>query len=165
MKRYAWLLGAVAAAALPAGCVERRYVVTSDPPGALVLRYNGDPIGATPADDHFTYYGNYHFTLIRDGYETLEVDERVSPPWYEWPPLDFVSENLVPWWIYDVRHFHYTLQPLQVPRSDEVLQRAQELRGRGRELQPLPSSSSTSGKAPPPAPAQPPPPGPALTPP
>jgi hypothetical protein len=157
MKRNAWLLGAVAGAALLAGCVERRYVVTSDPPGALVLR-NGEPLGASPADDHFTYYGNYHFTLIRDGYETLEVDERIRAPWYEWPPLDFVSENVVPWWIYDVRHFHYALQPLQVPRSDEVLNRAQELRGRGQQLQPLHPEEATSGK--PAAPAVAPPPGP-----
>jgi hypothetical protein len=165
MMRNAWLLGAVTAAALLAGCVERRYVITSDPPGALVLRYNGEPIGATPADDHFVYYGNYHFTLIRDGYETLEVDERIAPPWYEWPPLDFVSENLVPWWIYDVRHFHYTLQPVQLPRSDEVLHRAQELRLRGRELQPFTGGPSSSGKPPAPAPADEPAAAPRLTPP
>jgi hypothetical protein len=136
MKRYPWLLGALAGAALLAGCVERRYVVVSDPPGALVFR-NGQPIGATPADDHFTYYGVYHFTLLRDSFETLEVDQDIPAPWYEWPGLDFVSENLVPWWIYDVRQFRYTLQPLRVPRSDEVLNRAQELRARGRQLQPF----------------------------
>jgi hypothetical protein len=137
MMRNAWLLGVLVGALLLAGCVERRYVITTDPPGALVLR-SGQPIGASPADDHFTYYGNYHFTLIRDGYETQEVDEYIAPPWYEWPGLDFFSENVVPWWIYDVRHFHYNLLPVQVPRSDEVLNRAQELRSRGQQLGPLP---------------------------
>ena len=58
------------------GCVDRRFVVTTDPPGALVLRNNA-PIGFAPADDHFTYYGNYHFTLIKDGYET-QLQERGS---------------------------------------------------------------------------------------
>ena len=139
MKRYAGLLGAVTVAALLTGCVDRRFVVTSDPPGALVLR-DGQPIGATPADDHFVYYGNYHFTLIRDGYETLEVDQDVNPPWYEYPPVDFVSENLIPWTIHDVRRFHYQLQPVQIPRSDEVLQRAQDLRQRGKTIGPLPAS-------------------------
>jgi hypothetical protein len=139
MKRYVGFLGAVTVAALLTGCVDRRYVVTSDPPGALVLR-NGQPIGATPADDHFVYYGNYHFTLIRDGYETLEVDQDISPPWYEYPPLDFVSENLIPWTIHDVRRFHYQLQPVQIPRSDEVLHRGEELRQRGKTLGPLPPS-------------------------
>jgi PEGA domain len=150
MKRNAWLLGTLAGAALLTGCVERRYVITSDPPGALVLR-SGQPLGATPADDHFVYYGNYHFTLIRDGYETLEVDQPIPPPWYQWPGLDFVSENLIPWRIYDVRRFHYQLQPLQVPNSVDVLNRAQELRGRGQQLGPLPGTEPVQRRpAPPP---------------
>jgi len=85
-----------------AGCVERRYVIESDPPGALVVA-NGQPIGATPVDGHFLYYGNYHFTLIKDGYETLQVDERFRAPWYEYYPIDFFSENIVPGKIEDVR--------------------------------------------------------------
>src|SRR5438045_3581884 len=68
-------------AVLVSGCVERRYVVTSDPPGALVYK-NGQPIGTTPVDDTFVYYGKYHFTLVKDGYETLQVDENFSAPWY-----------------------------------------------------------------------------------
>ena len=151
MKRNAWLLGALAGAALLTGCVERRFVVTSDPPGALVLR-NGQPLGAAPADDHFVYYGNYHFTLIRDGYETLEVDQYLMPPWYEWPPLDFFSENLVPWTIYDVRRFHYQMQPQQVPNSVDVLNRAQELRNRGQQVGPLPGTDP-AGRRPTPPPA------------
>src|SRR5579885_1699163 len=50
------------------GCVERRMVIASDPPGALVL-HNHKPIGNSPADDHFVYYGIHHFTLIRPGYQ------------------------------------------------------------------------------------------------
>src|SRR6478672_8516057 len=62
----------VAALALLAGCVERRFVIESDPPGALVL-LNGQPLGTTPVDGYFTYYGNYRFTIIKDGFETLHV--------------------------------------------------------------------------------------------
>ena len=36
-------------------------------------------------DDHFVYYGNYHFTLIKDGYETLQVDQDIPAPFYEYP--------------------------------------------------------------------------------
>ena len=39
--------------------------------------------------------------------------------------------------ISDVRRFNYPLQPRQLPRSDEVLHRAEELRGRGKGLRPL----------------------------
>src|SRR5439155_8012621 len=79
MGRSAWLLTVGACAGLLAGCVERRFVITSDPPGAVVLR-DHQPIGATPADDHFVYYGKYHFTLIKEGFETLQVDQDVPTP-------------------------------------------------------------------------------------
>src|SRR6516162_194597 len=127
--RSAWLLGIALGASSFSGCVERRYVVTSDPPGAIVLR-NNEQIGATPADDHFVYYGDYHFTLIKDGYQTLQVDQEIKTPWYQYIPLDFVSENLVPWRIVDVRRFHYRLEPLQTVSTDDLLNRAQALRNR-----------------------------------
>jgi hypothetical protein len=133
MRRIALLVGlAVGAGVLP-GCVERRYVVTSDPPGALVLR-NNQPIGAAPADDHFVYYGKYHFTLIKDGYTTLQVDQQIAAPWYEYFPLDFISETLVPFKIQDVRRFCYRLEPLQTMSTNELLNRAEELRNRGQSI-------------------------------
>src|SRR5690242_18480040 len=98
MRQSRWLLTVALGAGLLAGCVERRYVVTTDPPGAVVLR-NYQNIGASPADDHFVYYGNYHFTIIKDGYATLQVDQKIPTPWYEYFPLDFISEALVPWQI------------------------------------------------------------------
>ena len=122
------------------GCVDRRFVVTTDPPGALVLRNNA-PIGFAPADDHFTYYGNYHLTLIKDGYETQQVDQNIPAPWYEYPPFDFFAENLLPWHIVDVRRFYYQMQPKQVPIEDEIRAHAQELRDRGRLVTPPPEDS------------------------
>jgi len=65
-----FLVMAVCAAAVT-GCVERRYVIYTDPPGAMVLR-NGQTLNATPVDDHFVYYGKYKFTIFADGYETLK---------------------------------------------------------------------------------------------
>jgi hypothetical protein len=118
---------------LNAGCVERRYTIYSDPPGAIVYR-NGQQLGPTPVDDSYVYYGKYHFVLVKEGYETLVVDQNISTPWYEYPPLDFVSESLVPCKLRDVRTFTYTLQPLQAPRHDEVLQRGTTLRDRGKTI-------------------------------
>src|SRR5581483_10051303 len=71
MTRRAVLLVAAVLAGGPSGCVERRYVIESDPPGALVL-VNGQPLGTTPVDGYFTYYGSYTFTLIKDGYQTKQ---------------------------------------------------------------------------------------------
>jgi hypothetical protein len=138
MKRYAWMLAALVCT----GCVERRYVVYTDPPGALVLQ-NGVPIGASPADARFEYYGNYHFTVIKDGYETLQVDQKINAPWYEFPGLDFFSENLWPLPVKDRREFRYRLEPRHIPNTDELLKDAQNLRNRGLSLGP--------GSAPPPS--------------
>ncbi|HZY84784.1 MAG TPA: PEGA domain-containing protein [Gemmataceae bacterium] len=134
MKRTAGL-GALLllAGGLSAGCVERRYTIYSDPPGAVVYR-NGQQLGPTPVDDSFVYYGKYHFVLVKEGYETLVVEQNISTPWYEYPPLDFVSESLVGSKIRDVRTFTYTMQPLQAPRHDEVLQRGTTLRDRGKTI-------------------------------
>ncbi len=129
-------LGASAGLALAlAGCVERRFVVTSDPPGALVL-HNGKPIGATPTDDHFVYYCTHHFTVIKDGYATLQQDVCVRTPWYQYAPIDFVSEALVPWHIEDVRRYHFTLQPLPGVNTDALLQQGQALRSEGQSIGP-----------------------------
>jgi PEGA domain len=120
-------------AALLAGCVERRYVITSDPPGAVVYK-NGQPLGATPVDDHFVYYGKYDFVLIKEGYETLAVEQEIPTPWYEVFPLDFISENLIAWPITDVRRFHYRLEPRRQVQTDKLLQDAGALRARGQSI-------------------------------
>lgn len=134
MRRFTWLLGVAASVGLLTGCVERRYVITSDPPGAIVMR-NGQPIGATPVDDHFVYYGTYDFTLVKEGYETLQVKQKITTPWYEWFPLDFISENLFPWPITDVRRFNYVMEPRKMVQTDQLLNDAENLRNRGRSLQ------------------------------
>jgi hypothetical protein len=164
MRHAAWFLGVTVAAATATGCVERRYVIYTDPPGAIVLR-NGQPLGASPVDDYFTYYGNYHFTIIKDGYETLQVDQCIRAPWYEVWPLDFVSENLIPWSILDRREFHYKLERKQMPNTDELLREAQNLRNRGISLgggsaaAPVPVPAPPPGTLPPPPVTPAPPPG------
>ncbi len=129
---------------LLAGCVERRFVIESDPPGALVLM-NGQPIGATPVDGHFLYYGKYQFTLIKDGYETLQVEEKFRPPWYEYVPIDFLAENLYPGNIEDVRRPNiYRLSPRMQPRTDALFGQAEQLRTKGRSLQPAAGAGVTA---------------------
>src|SRR5689334_4896625 len=111
MTRRTILLLATTLAGILPGCVERRYVIESDPPGALVL-VNGQPLGTTPVDGYFTYYGAYDFTLIKDGYQTKQVTQRITSPWYEWPGIDFATENLYPAKIEDIRRYRYCLEPL-----------------------------------------------------
>jgi hypothetical protein len=113
------------------GCVERRFVITSDPPGAMVLDEKGLPLGPTPVDKQWVYNGKYRFTLLRDGFEPLVVEEQVAPRWFEYPGIDFFTENLIPYNFRDIRRFHYQMQPMQILPPEMVLQQGQALRSRG----------------------------------
>jgi hypothetical protein len=131
IRRATQLLAAVLVAGCLPGCIEQRYFIETDPPGALVL-VNGAPLGTTPVDGYFTYYGTYNFTLVKDGYETKVVHQKIAMPWFEFPGVDFVTENLFPAKVEDVRRFRYTLEPLTQVRENDLLQQAQQLRERGK---------------------------------
>lgn len=148
-RRYSALLVFLASLLFATGCVERRYVITTDPPGAIVLR-NGQPIGATPVDDHFLYYGKYHFTVIKEGYETLQVDQDIKPPWYEIFPIEIFSEIFTPYQTIDRREFHYQLEPRKILNPDQLIRDAQNLRNRGQTIG-AEAPSQPPPAAPPPA--------------
>jgi hypothetical protein len=150
---------------LTTGCVDRRFVITTDPPGAIVYDEKNQPIAASPADRQFTYYGRYRFTLVHDGYETMIVEENVRAPWYEWIGLDFFSEIVVPIKLRDVRRFHYVMQQAQIIPAEAVLNEANQLRIKGKSVgSPLPPSFPVPVEGPPPRPVVPAPPPGATTP-
>jgi hypothetical protein len=113
------------------GCVRRRMTVRSNPPGAKV--YVDDiEIGATPVSTYYTYYAARKITLIKDGYRTETTYHRILPPWYEIPPLDLVSENFWPYEVRDERIVDFQLVPQENVPLDELLGRAEALRGNAR---------------------------------
>src|SRR5688572_29948533 len=113
---------------LPAsGCVRRRLNIRSNPEGALVYVDN-QQIGTTPCSVDFTYYGTREIRLIKPGYETLTVNQPIPMPWYQVPPLDFVSENLTPAKIRDNRTVTYDLAPQIIVPTEQLLDRANQLR-------------------------------------
>ncbi len=118
---------------LACGCVERTYTVLTNPPGAILLE-NGHEVGPTPAIRAFRYYGTYRFILFASGYQTLVVDQPIRAPWYEYFPLDFITENLIPWTIRDRREFRYDLIPLEVVPANVVLDRATQVRAEGQKV-------------------------------
>ncbi len=140
------MLAALVVFALTAGCVQRRLTIRSNPPGAYVYVDNY-PIGTTPVSTDFVYYGKRQIRLVRDGYETLTVDQKIRAPWYQWFGIDFISENLVPYNIRDEQTLNFTMAPQQVPSSPQLTARAEELR----------SSSQAQRYVPPPVPLAPPP--------
>ena len=109
------------------GCVQRRLTIRSNPPGARV--YVGDEeVGTTPVSTDFVYYGTRKIRLVKPGYETLVVNQPIPTPWYQIPPLDFVSEILVPGEIRDERVVNFQLVPQQQVASEPFLARGEQAR-------------------------------------
>jgi hypothetical protein len=122
-----WALFVLAVCGCQCGCVQRRMTIRTNPPGALA--YVDDyEIGTTPISTDFVYYGQRKIRLVKDGYETLTVMQPVPPPWYQIPPLDFVTENLVAGEIRDQRTFSYQLTLQRVVPTEQLLSRAENLR-------------------------------------
>lgn len=131
-----WLLVGVVMAA-GNGCMRRRMTVRSNPPGARVF-VDKQEIGVTPASASFTYYGTREIQLVKDGFETLTVQENFQAPWYEYPPLDFVTENLWPTETRDERVLEFQLIPQQKVPQELILERAQQLRANAWQGQAIP---------------------------
>ena len=129
---------------LLAGCVERRLTIRSDPPNALVV-LDGQEIGHTPVSQSFQYYGDRQVRLVKDGYETKVVNQRLSTPWWQIPPLDFFAD-ILPYRIRDERSYVYGMEPAMMVGADELRQRAEAVRVDGQN--PPPDALRRAGVAP-----------------
>jgi hypothetical protein len=115
------------------GCVERRYTIRSDPPGATVI-VNGEEIGPAPASKSFVYYGDREISLMLDGYQTKTVIQPIKAPWWDNIVTEFFTENIIPVSLRDEREFKYQLVPAESPAQGELRDRAEGLRGEARVL-------------------------------
>jgi len=118
---------AIVLTASQAGCVERRMIVRTNPPGAL-LYVDDYEVGITPCATSFIYYGTRKIRLVKDGYETLVINQPIPAPWYEYFPADFVAENVVPGHIRDIRVLTYDMHPAIPVPNEQLGARADALR-------------------------------------
>src|SRR6476619_8625211 len=138
----------VMAYALPADAtVRRRLNVNSNPPGALVYVDN-QQIGTTPCSVDFIYYGTREIRLIKPGFETLTINQPIPTPWYEYIPLDFVSENLIAMKIRDNRTLTYNLSPQLMVPTPELINRADQLRQETLQIPGVPVSATVPAAGP-----------------
>ena len=114
------------------GCVRRRMIVRTQPPGAAVSIDN-QSVGISPAATSFTYYGTREVRLERDGYRTEVIKQKIRPPWYQFPGIDFVAETLWPGEIRDTRIIDVRMVPETMTPPEEVIDRADQLRGQSRD--------------------------------
>lgn len=110
------------------GCVRRRMTIRSYPAGAQVF-VDDREIGTTPCSTSYVYYGKRNVMLVKDGYKTERLVHQFTVPWYEYVPLDFINENLNPYEIRDERTINVTLTPEENVPSEQLLERANSLRG------------------------------------
>ena len=136
------------------GCVDRRFVVTTNVPGAQIYK-DGQPVGASPADGRWEYAGYYNFTAVAPGYEPTVKRIRFKPRWFEYPPLDFFAEVLYPFRIEDVRSVELELYPVRPVNQDQLIGEAETLRSRGLNLPPTQVPDKKDNKTGPPAPVTP----------
>src|SRR5690349_18204970 len=152
VRRFACVALAVAAALLT-GCVERRFRVETNPPGAYVT-VNNKPVGPSPVDVPFLYYGQYDILIQKDGYQTQRIHEWVKAPWYAYPPADLIAENFVPLEIQDFRVFCYEMRPAVVPNLEQLKAEGDGYRQRADNLPPprYPDEPKRPKNPPPPPP-------------
>lgn len=133
------------------GCVRRRLTIRSNPPGAQVFVDNQE-VGTTPCSASFIYYGTRSITVMKDGYRTEKILQKINPPWYQIPPLDFVSENMVPKELRDERIVDVQMVPEEIVPQQKLLERAQILRDGARSgtVTPLTAAAMDMPQAPPP---------------
>jgi hypothetical protein len=149
LSKYATIALCLAAlCATQSGCLRRRLTVRTNPPGAQVF-IDDQEVGTTPCSTAFVYYGTRKITLIKDGFRTETLYHRVSPPWYEYPPLDFFVENTVPQEIDDERLVDVQLVPQEEVHEGRLRERAESLRDQARVGQFTPTSG-LPGSTPPP---------------
>jgi hypothetical protein len=124
-----------AAIGMACGCVERRYTIRTEPPGAQVI-VNGESLGPAPASHNYYYHGDREITLVMDGYQTKTIIQPMNAPWWDNYATEFFSENLVPFVIRDEREFTYKMEPYRAPTEEEIHGRADALRSEAKVLPP-----------------------------
>ncbi len=122
---------ALAAVLALAGCTERRLELESDPPGATVY-VDGKKIGLTPISVPFEFYGTREFRLEKEGFQTVKVLQPVAAPIWQYFPIDFLTDVMIPFTSTDSRVFRFHLEPMQPADAEQLMRRANEVRRRAR---------------------------------
>ena len=108
---------------LVAGCVERRLTIITEPSDAVVW-LNDEEIGASPVTVGFNWYGDYKVRIEKEGYQIPNTHRDLPRPAEDHFPLDFFTEVLWPGIITRETAWSFTLQPVENPSSQELLQQA-----------------------------------------
>jgi len=116
-------------AVLCSGCVERTLVIKTESPARPVEVFiDGKYKGTAPYSAPFLYYGT-HEVMLRDATGAVAVAEiRLARPWYEYFPLDFFTDVLLPARVRDRRVFVLPAPKAEMKEFDEIEKNARAFR-------------------------------------
>ena len=120
----------VALAGAIGGCVRRTMTIHTEPISGARVILNDEDVGISPVTVDFTWYGDYDLILRHPDYQTLNTHWRIREPWYQIPPVDFVTEVLLPVTLHDRHEQTFTLTEQTLPTREELVKRADEIRER-----------------------------------
>lgn len=129
-----YALTAVLLALAAGGCVERKLTIVTQPSEAVVW-LNDEEIGTTPVTVNFNWYGDYNIRIEKPGYEILNSHQALKRPMHDVFGFDFLAEVVWPGKIVDEYQWDFELQPFKQANSQELIDKAVEMRERaGREV-------------------------------
>ena len=103
-----WTTVAVLATLCCTGCVERWLYIRTQPVGAQVF-VDGQDVGVSPARVSFEHYGHREILVRATNHASKSEVIEVSPPWYQWFPIDLLAEHFWPWTLTDQHEITVTL--------------------------------------------------------
>jgi hypothetical protein len=135
-------------------CVERRIDIASTPSDAEVY-LDGVYVGNTPISIPFDFYGTREVHLrkrhprtdgqsAKESYLVYHTFLEINPPIYELFPLDFFTENLIPYPWKDIHPYTFEMQQdrqMTELERQELIQRTEALRHK---MQNLPETKKSS---------------------
>lgn len=123
------VLGAVGMAVLFTGCVERQLVFeTAADYGDVEIEVDGHPVGKAPCTIYFHRYGVREWVARADGYEIASGRIDLEEPWYQYPPMDLVTEGIVPFTIVDRHRVEVAMTELSERDVSKMYGRAKAFR-------------------------------------
>ncbi len=126
MGKWALSLWVISLLLLCSGCVDRFLVVRTEPVGAKVF-VDGIDVGISPVRIPFNFYGTRDLLVRMEedekrGERSLAPQRRIvklTPPWYQRFPLDFVSEILWPGTLEVIHEEVFVLEPQDLDALSE----------------------------------------------
>jgi len=78
----------------------------------------------------FDHYGTHIATLRAYAHNSRTEKVELDTPWYQWFPLDFLTDLIIPATITNTHEFDFPLEKLTAVDEDTLLKRAEEFRNK-----------------------------------